>query len=304
MNPQISVALCADKNVEVSLDVTLYSLLKSSQHPIKINLVQKGYRSKDIEKIRQTLQPFSDEYQLNVIEFDEKSLFGKFKGLHGSQFNFAKLILANTLPEDRIIYLDSDLSIGTDLSELFATDLNGFIIGAASFETIGDSLKSAFYRSIGMKDTAKYFNSGVMLIDLEKWRNLDITSQCLSFANKYVDRLAFGDEAILNCVFYENFQTIDSCYNYALYPDSDPVCSNNNAGSIFHFVGSPKPCDFLGEFIHPNYPIFFDTLSQTSFKKYKSYLSFSLKKLNRTSRLVRSYYRSLKSKAGIKRAAG
>jgi lipopolysaccharide biosynthesis glycosyltransferase len=295
MKPEISVALCADKNVEVSLHVTLYSLLKSSQHPVKINLVQKGYQPKDIEKINQTLQSFSGKYQLNIIEFDESTLFGRFKGLHGSQFNFAKLILANVLSDDRIIYLDSDLSIAKDLSELFSTNLNGSVIGAASTETIGDSLRSTFYQSIGMKQTAKYFNSGVMLMDLKRWRELDITSQCLSFANKYVDRLTFGDEAILNCVFYENFQIINSCYNHALYPDSPPVQSNNSA-SIFHFVGSPKPCDFLGEFIHPNYPIFFDTLSQTSFRKYKSYLDFSLGKANRTARLLRSYYNFLKPK--------
>ena len=76
MESEISVALCADKNVEVSLHVTLYSLLKSSQHPIKINLVQKGYTFGDIDKIHRTLQQFTDKYQLNIVEFNENALFG------------------------------------------------------------------------------------------------------------------------------------------------------------------------------------------------------------------------------------
>lgn len=168
MKPEISVALCADKNVEVSLHVTLYSLLKSSQHPIKINLVQKGYQSKDLDKIHQTLQQFTGKYQLNVVEFDENALFGRFKGLHGNQFNFTKLILANVLSDDRIIYLDSDLAIGKDLGELFSTNLNEFVIGASTIETIAHSLRSTFYQSIGMKKEANYFNSGVMLMDLKK----------------------------------------------------------------------------------------------------------------------------------------
>ncbi|WP_373540733.1 glycosyltransferase family 8 protein [Chamaesiphon sp.] len=298
MKSEISVALCADKNVEVSLHVTLYSLLKSSQHPIQINLVQKGYKSKEIDNIHRTLQQFAGKYRLNVIEFDENALFGKFKGLHGNQFNFTKLILANVLPNDRIIYLDSDLVVGKDLSGLFSTNLNEFIIGASSIETIADSLRSTFYQSIGMKKEANYFNSGVMLMDLKKWRELDITSQCLSFANKYVNRLSFGDEAVLNCIFYENFQAIDASYNHPLYPDSarhgslaTPLVRQNDQNEIFHFVGSPKPFDFLGEFIHPNYAMFSDSLAHTTFRNYKSYLDFSFAKLKRTVNLSRSYYK-------------
>jgi lipopolysaccharide biosynthesis glycosyltransferase len=291
MKSPISVALCADKNIEVSLHVTLYSLMNSSRSPIEINLVQKGYSSTDIEKIHQTLKPFSNKYQLNVIEFDESILFDKYYGLHGNKFNFTKLMLAHLLPDDRIVYLDSDLSIGKDLSELFDLDLNDFVIGAASIETIGDSLRSKFYKSIGMKEDARYFNSGVMVMDLKKWRELDITSQCLDWANKYVDRLAFGDEAILNCIFYENFKTINSSYNHPLYPTSDLVTSNSD--NIFHFVGSPKPFDFMGEFIHANYATFQNTLVQTSFRDYKSYFNLSVRKLRRTIRLSRSYYKCL-----------
>ncbi|AFY94771.1 glycosyltransferase family 8 protein [Chamaesiphon minutus] len=288
MKPPISVALCADKNIEVSLHVTLYSLMNSSRSPIEINLIQKDYSSTDIEKIHKTLKPFSNKYQLNVIEFDETTLFNKYYGLHGNKFNFTKLMLANLLPKDRIIYLDSDLSIGKDLSELFNLDLNNCVIGAASIETIGDSLRSKFYTSIGMKEEARYFNSGVMVMDLKKWRELDITTQCLDWANKYIDRLTFGDEAILNCIFYENFQTINSSYNYPLYPTSDVVASNSE--NIFHFVGSPKPFDFMGEIVHSNYDVFKKTLVQTSFRNYKSYVNLSVRKLKRTIRLSRSYY--------------
>ncbi|WP_310487938.1 glycosyltransferase [Chamaesiphon sp. VAR_69_metabat_338] len=289
MESGISVGLCADKNIEVGLHVTLYSLMQSSQCPVKINLVCKGYTATDIDKIHRTLQPFDRKYQLNIIEFDEIALFGKFSGLHGNKFNFTKLILASLLPDDRIVYLDSDLCIRRDLQELFDTDLNGFTIGASAVETIADSLRSSFYQSIGMNKEAKYFNSGVMLMDLKKWRELDITAKCLAFANKYVDRLVFGDEAILNCIFYENFQVIDPSYNHPLYPNSDLIKSNSN--DIFHFVGSPNPFDFLGEWIHVNFSMFHETLAQTNLRDYKSYRGLSIQRLKRTLRLLRSYYR-------------
>jgi lipopolysaccharide biosynthesis glycosyltransferase len=291
MESVISVGLCADKNIEVGLHVTLYSLMQSSQCPVKINLICKGYSAADIDTIHKTLQPFAHKYQLNIFEFDEMSLFGNFSGLHGNKFNFTKLVLANLLPDDRIIYLDSDLCIHRDLQDLFNTDLNGFTIGASAVETIADSLRSSFYQSIGMNKEAKYFNSGVMLMDLKKWRELDITAQCLAFANQYLDRLAFGDEAILNCIFYENLQIIDRSYNHALYPTSDLIKSNQN--DIFHFVGSPKPFDFLGESIHTNFSMFYETLARTNFRDYKSYRGLSIRRVKRMLRLSRSYYRCL-----------
>jgi lipopolysaccharide biosynthesis glycosyltransferase len=48
----ISVAMCADKNVEVGLHVTLYSLLKNSDRLVKINLVHKGYTNRDLERLK------------------------------------------------------------------------------------------------------------------------------------------------------------------------------------------------------------------------------------------------------------
>jgi UDP-glucose:(galactosyl)LPS alpha-1,2-glucosyltransferase len=297
MTTTISVALCADKNIEVGLHITLYSLLESSHHPIKINLVQKGYSSTDIDNIHKTLKNFHREYKLNTIDFDEYSLFGRYKGLHGSQFSFTKLMLASLLQqEERVIYIDSDLVIKKDLTSLFSENLNGHVLGVSGVSTIQSAFENKFFTSIGMKPEAKYFNSGVMLMDLEKWRQLDITKQCLKFANKYANVFTFADQAILNYVFYENnFHELDKSYNHALYPNSETI-PIEDTDSIFHFVGSPKPWDFLGEVIHQNYSLSQHILSKTVFKDYKTYLDFSIHKAKRTVRLSRSYYNCLKQR--------
>ena len=255
MASSISIALCADKNIEIGLHITLYSLLETSQSPLKINLVQKGYESRDVDKLHKTLRPFDGNYELNIVNFDEQHLFGKYKGLHGNKFPFTKLMLASLLSDDKVLYLDSDLLIRKDLSSLFVTDLKGHILGVSGIESIGSSLRSKFYTSIGMKEEAPYFNSGVMMMDLIQWRQQDITKRCIEFADCYADRLVFADEAILNCVFYENnFHILDSSFNHALYPTSPSILAND-LEAVFHFVGSPKPWDFLGEILHQNYAL-------------------------------------------------
>lgn len=292
MSSEISVAVCADKNIEVGLHVTLFSLLESSRNPVKIYFLQKGYHPGDIEALHKTLSPFAGFYELIVSDFDD-SLFSKHRGLYGSKLTFARIMLATMIREERIIYLDSDLVITRDLGGLFRTDLNGHTIGASGVGTIEWSLESNFFTSIGLDKEAKYFNAGVLLIDLDKWRALNITARCLEFADKNAKMLRTADQTVLNYVFYRNnFLELDKSYNHALYPYTNPIDPQEN-GSVFHFIGSPKPWDFGGEFVHRNYQFFRSFLKKTTFSNYTTYLDFSFQRVKRTLKLSRSYYRCL-----------
>jgi len=284
--PYVSVVLCADKNIEVGLHVTLYSLLESSGHRFRINLVLKGYDSHDLDKIYDTLDPFEGRYELRIVEADD-SVFTKCRGLHGNRLPYMKLLLPELLDDDRLIYLDSDLIIRRDLSELFGLDMRGYAVAACATE-IEWQADGEFLMSLGLNEKAKYFNSGVLLIDLQQWRKLGITKKCLEFAEKYQRELISHDQTVLNCVFYQNqFFELDWSYNQGLYPTSKPVTSAT--GQIFHFVGSPKPWDFLGEVLHTNHSLFQGVLSNTAFRSYKSYRGLTFGRAKRTLKLARSY---------------
>jgi lipopolysaccharide biosynthesis glycosyltransferase len=292
MSSEISVAVCADKNIEVGLHVTLYSLLESSQNPVKIYFLQKGYLSEDIEALHKTLAPFAGLYKLIVIDFDD-SVFSNYKGLYGSKFTFTRIMLATLIPDERIIYLDSDLAITRDLTDLFQVDLNGYVIGASGVGSIEWSIERDFFISLGLDKEAKYFNAGVLLIDLDRWRTLNITKKCIEFADNNAKILRDADQAVLNYIFYRNnFLELDKSYNHALYPFSKPV-DLHESDSIFHFIGAPKPWDFCGEFVHRNYQFFRSFLYKTSFSDYRTYSDFSFHRVKRTLRLSRSYYRCL-----------
>jgi lipopolysaccharide biosynthesis glycosyltransferase len=292
MLPEISVAVCADKHIEVGLHVTLYSLLESSLRPVKIYFLQKGYCSRDIESLRKTLGPFSGLYKLIILDFDD-SVFSRYRGLQGNKFTYARIMLASIIHEERVIYLDSDLVIKRDLGDLFHADLNGHVVGVAGVGNIEWALEREFFTSIGLDKEAKYFNAGVLVMDLDKWRAFNITRKCIEFADKYPDMLLTADQTVLNYVFYRNnFCELDKSYNRALYADSNSV-DPAESGSVFHFVGAPKPWDFCGEFIHNNYPLFQSMLKNTSFSNYRSYFNLTFYSVKRTFRLYRAYYRLL-----------
>jgi lipopolysaccharide biosynthesis glycosyltransferase len=293
MTFRIPIALAADRAIEVGLHTTLYSLMRSSSSRVSLFLFLDGFDSHAVERLRRTLKPFSDRFFLEVIQF-KQSVFSKYRSLHGNRMMFAKLLLTQIVPCDRIIYLDSDLVVNKDILTLFETRLEPHAIAASGVGTIRSSNENKFLNSIGLDLSAAYFNSGVLLIDLDNWRSHCITEQCFAFADRYPS-MAF-DQTILNYVFYRNnFVQLDDSFNLALYPSS-PRVEDLQQNTIFHFVGSPKPWDLFGEYLHNNYNVFNDVLENTEFRGYKSYHSLSAKRLNRTLKLARSYYKAITNK--------
>jgi lipopolysaccharide biosynthesis glycosyltransferase len=292
MNYRIPVALAADRTIEIGLHVTLYSLLRSSSSKLDLFLILEDYDQQAVDRLHATLLPFSGSYEITVARFDQ-SLFKKYRSLHGNRMMFARLLLADMISVDWVIYLDSDLVVNKDISLLFEQDLGPHTIAVSGIGSIGSALEGGFLNSLGLSWQARYFNSGVMLIDLDKWRNQLVTEKCFDFANRHPDQAT--DQTILNVIFYKDrFLQLDDSFNHALYPNSPPIAPDTGK-RIFHFVGSPKPWDFLGEFIHKNYAFFEEVLNQTSFRGYRTYFDISFKRLSRTMRLARSYYMTLKN---------
>src|SRR4029077_14814785 len=85
----------------------------------------------------------------------------------------------------RVLYLDSDLIVTGPLDELWSTDLVAHPLAAVT-NPLYPGMSTAFFRVLGLPTETAYFNSGVMLIDLEDWRRNHRTEDVLRF----VERLA------------------------------------------------------------------------------------------------------------------
>ena len=290
----VNVALCADRNIQVGLHVTLYSLLSNTQTYVERYLLHKSYTDKELSMIEKTLLPFESKYTLHAINFDAEIL-NHLAGLHGCTFIYARLFLGNLLNVNRVLYLDSDLLITKDLTELFFTNLEDYVVGVAGVGELRYALDKDILLAHGHDASSKYFNSGVMLIDLDRWRKQKVFEKFIAFANLNSQSLVSHDQTILNYIFYKNnFIELNSDYNIALYTHSQSVLKNRKIEGIFHFVGSPKPWDLFAEFMHGNYPFFRKELLNTEFRKYNSILNgWSKYRVKRTISIIPSYCRCL-----------
>lgn len=100
---------------------------------------------------------------------------------------YLKLLLPQNLPTDveRLIFLDVDLVINHDISELYHTNLEGYTLAACD----DYKYQQAHRDRLGLREIDKYINSGVMVIDLKAWREKEKRCPIINFLEQYKEIL-------------------------------------------------------------------------------------------------------------------
>ncbi|GKB78886.1 probable galacturonosyltransferase-like 7 protein [Tanacetum coccineum] len=170
--------------------------------------------------------------------------------------NYARNYLAEMLEGcvGRVIYLDSDLVVVDDVSKLWGTSLGGRTIGAPEYchANFTKYFTNGFwgnkvYASVFSDRKPCYFNTGVMVIDLEKWRQFGYTKRIERWMEiQKSDRIyELGSLPPFLLVFAGNVAPIDHAWNqHGLGGDNvKGSCRDLHPGpvSLLHWSGSGKP---------------------------------------------------------------
>ena len=166
---------------------------------------------------------------------------------HITRAAYIRLLLPSLLPAgiSRVLFIDSDAVVCDDLQALWSIDLAGKAMAAVPEHWM--SCRDHGYNHGG------YFNSGVMLIDLDRWRQSDLLNRGAVFAHEHPDRLRHWDQDVLNHVFENDWLALDDRWNacphlFGLLPGfslspNDLTRSEQEAianPAIVHFAG-PGP---------------------------------------------------------------
>ena len=233
----MQLLFCFDKNYQQHFGVAITSvLLNNVEHHFDVHIITDFIE----EQLKQKLEKLSKNYKCSFYFYIINNL-DKFSNLrisnHISKAAYYRLIMAELLPDniDKILYLDSDLVVTSSLEELYNIDIENYFLAASGFSNT--SVKS------------KGFNSGVMVVNLEKWRNEKISTKLIDFATKNRGKLPYWDQTVLNRVIKQNYLMIDSKWNFKVNlnsrniqkPDDNIDIENVK---IIHYVGSSKPWYF------------------------------------------------------------
>ncbi|HEY1385179.1 MAG TPA: glycosyltransferase family 8 protein [Dongiaceae bacterium] len=161
-----------------------------------------------------------------------------------------RLVMPEILAEryDRVLYLDADTEIAGDIGALFGLDLGDAAVAAVPAARIAELATPAtrrkrerHFRALGMSEPFRYFNSGVMLIDIARWLEQGIGARALDFvrANAAICRLP--DEDALNAVLDGRIADLSPIWNLRSWDMGLPRVTRAIAPVIRHYDGPHKP---------------------------------------------------------------
>ena len=141
---------------------------------------------------------------------------------------------------DKVLYLDADIICLKPIKDLKKINIDDKII--AVVEESNDYVVKKRIKDLHLK-TNKYFNSGVLYINIKNWLNNDINNKLINYAKTASD-LIFPDQDILNVVLEKNCLYIDKKYNYTFdvrYKSNRYIYTIPDNIVFLHYVGRFKP---------------------------------------------------------------
>lgn len=180
---------------------------------------------------------------------------------------YFRISLADLLPLNvgRVIYLDCDIIVMGSLKPLWHIELNGFKLAAVA--------ELFNYRNVelGFGKDIKYFNSGVLVIDLSVWRSEQISHQVFDYLEMHPEKIKFHDQDALNAVLVNKWLELPEIYNFTIsYMERsrkfNKLISNYQLPVVIHFNQSFKAWHYQSR--HPYKGLYYKYLKKTPFKNF------------------------------------
>src|SRR5689334_5154509 len=204
----IHIVSAANAPYAVPLAVLLHSALASAAPADRLHLhvIDGGLTAEQRSKIANICQRFETCAAVNWLQPNIELLTDLPARPGLPREAFLRLLLDELLPPDlhRVLWLDADVVVETSLAPLWSHPFgDGTVVAVQDYggRTLGSTGGTAdTWRELGLDPEAPYFNSGVMLVDLPRWRAGRVTQEVLAYSRRFADRVRFGDQDGLNAV--------------------------------------------------------------------------------------------------------
>lgn len=307
--PSIRLVMAADDAFAMPMAVTLYSVVSHLPSPstVEIMAFDAGMSGRGKEKIREVVTANGPTVHLTWIE-PKVTRFERMASETAPRFSEAiyyRLLIPEVLPSScrRVLYLDSDLIAEQSIAPLWQKPFDSNAACAVPERIVScPDFGVAEWERLGLDANAPYFNSGLMLINLDAWRALDVSERaCEYMLDSTNDFHLKSDQEALNAILAGHWGALDPRWNvvHLLY-DSEERASmeemlNTDLSSVpqdpyvIHFTGSEKP--WMHSCPHPDRARFYHYLRRSGWYSLPEYVQWRvprfLQRLKEVSRPLR-----------------
>lgn len=218
-NRVINIACSADENFAESLLVMLTSLQMNTSAVCDVYILDGGLSAKTQEFINTLF--LNSNLRIKIVPVSDECLPKDLKVSKDIPISsYYRLLLPDLLCMEikKIIYLDSDLLVEGDIEELWNIPLDEYSVMAvpemsnlARFVSSSKGLLA--YKELGIPENNKYFNAGVLVINLGKWRDDHISERIFNYLDEYSDYVLWHDQDGLNSILWNKWKELPSEWN-------------------------------------------------------------------------------------------
>lgn len=287
-NKRYNICFSLDNNYCEQLSVAIVSILKSAKKNEKFNFIVLNDKiSQENKEIIENLKSFKDFtikfIDLDINEFSDFPIIKedneKYKGCCITRAAYFKYKLASLLDNiDKVLYLDCDLIVQDSLAKLYNFDIKDHY--AAMTEDVKGKSMAAHFK------ISNYYNSGVMLINLKKWREDNLEEKFLNCTNQNREFILWADQDVFNIVMEGKIKTLPSIWNYQFFlqdtHDQDNFLNSCSEYKILHYAGSEKPWTCI--YNHAVFDKYYKILEQTPYGE--KILAYNQKKYSSIYQLI------------------
>lgn len=242
-NREIPIFFSTDDNYIPFLDVAIASLIDnaSKEYAYRIVVLNTGLARENVDKI---LQNQKENFTIDFVDISEEveNIKARFKNVyHFSVVTYYRLFIASLFPQyDKIVYLDCDLVVLGDVSDLYHINLEGNVFGAAPEQFVQNTVEFRLYaeKAVGV-NPSDYVNAGVLVIDLAQFRRHRIEEKFVDLITRYDFDLLDPDQAYLNYLCRDRIHMLPNGWNKEPMP---LPCEGNK--NIVHYALYKKPWQY------------------------------------------------------------
>jgi lipopolysaccharide biosynthesis glycosyltransferase len=240
MDP-IVIALASNERYFPGLYCAVTSALSQLDAARKADLkvLDGGISSTSRDTLSRFIDRVGEQVRLEFVTVDDSMFRDAALGPAKSHMTYCRTLLPHLLDVPRLIYLDCDVLVFRDLSELFDLEFSaGKILAAVPDSetlTLGDDSRTVA-DAMNLPAVRRYFNAGVMLLNLDELTKQNFTERSLEFFKDWRGHYQFHDQSAINFLLHGQIHELPEYWNRASWRFD--AQQNNDLDCVLHYTTS------------------------------------------------------------------
>jgi lipopolysaccharide biosynthesis glycosyltransferase len=238
----VALALASNERYFPGLYCAVASALRhvSGERNVDLWVLDGGISQASRNMLARLVERFGKAFRLEFMPMDESVFRGATLGPGQSHMAYCRILLPQLLDVPQLIYLDCDVLVFHDLSELFDLELSpGKVLAAVPDSetlTLADDSRSVAL-AMNLPTDGAYFNSGVMLLNLSELRKENFTGRSLEFFKTWNGNYRFWDQSAINFLLHGRIDELPEHWNRASWCFDEQ--ENNDLDCLLHYTSLP-----------------------------------------------------------------